>query len=37
VLEAFTAFIKSEEFKEVTSFGLENILAERPRHKVYKN
>ena len=33
---AFAAFIKSDSFKEVTSHGMENLLADRPRHKVYK-
>jgi heme-degrading monooxygenase HmoA len=36
-LNAFQNFIQSQSFKDVTSFGKENILAERPSHKVYKN
>jgi len=36
-LEAFQAFIQSKAFKDVTSHGMENLLAERPRHKVYKH
>lgn len=35
-LEAFQTFIQSAAFKEVTSHGMANLLAERPRHKVYK-
>ena len=36
-LEAFQSFIQSQAFKDVTSFAKENILAERPKHKVYKS
>ncbi|MCA9153503.1 MAG: antibiotic biosynthesis monooxygenase [Planctomycetales bacterium] len=34
---AFTNFIQSEAFRNVTNWGKEQILAGRPRHKVYKN
>ncbi|HKY33602.1 MAG TPA: antibiotic biosynthesis monooxygenase family protein [Candidatus Polarisedimenticolia bacterium] len=33
--DAFTAFIRSREFAEVTRWGSEEILAGRPSHKVY--
>lgn len=33
--DAFTAFIRSKEFGEVTRWGAEEILAGRPSHKVY--
>lgn len=33
--DAFTAFIRSKEFAEVTRWGSEEILAGRPSHKVY--
>ena len=32
---AFDAFIGSETFKKVTTWGKENILAGRPQHEVY--
>jgi len=35
--EAFTAFIQSPEFKQVTAWGKAEILRGRPRHKVYLN
>lgn len=35
--EAFTAFIQSDAFRAVTNWGKEQILSDRPRHKVYKN
>lgn len=35
--EAFTAFIRSDAFREVTDWGKAEILAGRPRHKVYKH
>jgi heme-degrading monooxygenase HmoA len=35
--KAFAAFIRSEGFREVTNWGKENILSERPTHRVYKN
>lgn len=31
----FDAFVSSSEFRKVTSWGAENILAGRPRHQVY--
>jgi heme-degrading monooxygenase HmoA len=34
---AFTAFIQSEAFRSVTNWGKEQILSDRPRHKIYKN
>lgn len=33
--EAFTAFIRSDAFREVTAWGKEEILADRPRHRIY--
>jgi heme-degrading monooxygenase HmoA len=33
---AFQAFIQSETFKKVTSWGLTNVLAGRPRHTTYR-
>ena len=33
--EAFSAFIRSKEFADVTRWGSEEILAGRPTHKVY--
>lgn len=35
--EAFDGFIRSDEFKKVTSWGKEQILAGRPSHTVYKH
>lgn len=35
--EAFQAFITSEKFKTVTTWGEENILADRPIHTVYRS
>ena len=35
--ESFEAFIHSEQFKAVTSWGKAEILRGRPRHKVYLN
>ncbi|MEX0715306.1 MAG: antibiotic biosynthesis monooxygenase family protein [Planctomycetaceae bacterium] len=35
--QAFTEFIKSDEFRAVTNWGKEQILAGRPQHKVYKH
>ena len=35
--EVFTAFIRSQAFKDVTTWGKEEILAGRPHHKVYKH
>ena len=34
--EAFLAFIRSDEFRRVTSWGKEEILADRPRHRIYE-
>ena len=31
----FTAFIKSDAFKNVTDWGKADVLKDRPRHKVY--
>ena len=35
--KAFSAFIQSQAFRDVTNWGKEEILSGRPRHKVYKN
>ncbi len=35
--QAFTDFIQSDAFRSVTNWGKEQILADRPRHKVYKH
>jgi heme-degrading monooxygenase HmoA len=35
--QAFRDFINSQAFKDVTTWGNEQILAGRPQHKVYKN
>ena len=35
--DAFDAFIKSDAFRKVTSWGKAEILRARPRHKVYTN
>ncbi len=35
--EAFSKFIQSEQFAQVTNWGKEQILAGRPSHKVYAN
>lgn len=35
--EAFTSFIRSEAFRDVTNWGKEEILAGRPSHKIYKS
>jgi len=35
--EAYQAFIQSQVFQDVTSFAKKNILADRPRHKVYRS
>ena len=34
--DAFNSFIASETFKKVTSWGLSNVLAGRPRHTTYR-
>ena len=35
--EAFTNFIRSDAFHDVTNWGKEQILAGRPQHKIYKS
>jgi len=35
--KAFMGFIQSQAFKDVTSWGKEQILSGRPQHKIYKN
>jgi heme-degrading monooxygenase HmoA len=35
--QAFLSFIHSQDFKDVTSWGKEQILSGRPQHKIYKN
>ena len=35
--QAFRDFIHSDAFHEVTNWGMEEILSDRPRHKVYKS
>jgi heme-degrading monooxygenase HmoA len=35
--QAFLGFIHSQAFKDVTSWGKEQILSGRPQHKIYKN
>jgi|TARA_B100000686_G_C15976182_1_gene565108 heme-degrading monooxygenase HmoA len=35
--QAFTDFVRSDAFRDVTNWGKEQILSDRPRHKVYKN
>ncbi|MBI1369821.1 MAG: antibiotic biosynthesis monooxygenase [Planctomycetes bacterium] len=35
--QAFTDFIRSDAFKAVTTWGKEQILSDRPKHKVYKH
>jgi heme-degrading monooxygenase HmoA len=34
--EGFMEFIKSDVFRETTNWGKEEVLRDRPRHKVYK-
>ncbi len=34
---AFTDFIRSEAFRNVTNWGKEQILSGRPQHKIYKH
>jgi heme-degrading monooxygenase HmoA len=34
--DAFQAFIRSETFRKVTSWGADNVLAGRPRHTTYR-
>jgi heme-degrading monooxygenase HmoA len=35
--KAFTDFIHSQAFRDVTNWGKEQILAGRPQHKIYKH
>ena len=35
--QAFTDFVRSDAFRDGTNWGKEQILSDRPRHKVYKN
>ena len=35
--EAFMSFNQSQAFKDVTTWGKEQILSDRPRHKIYKH
>ena len=35
--QAFTDFIQSQAFRDVTNWGKEQILSGRPQHKIYKN
>ena len=35
--QAFLDFIHSQAFKEVTTWGKEQILSTRPQHKIYKH
>ncbi|MBI3836987.1 MAG: antibiotic biosynthesis monooxygenase [Planctomycetia bacterium] len=35
--QAFLDFIHSQAFKDVTTWGKEQILASRPQHKIYKH
>jgi len=35
--KAFVDFIQSQAFRDVTTWGKEQILSGRPQHKVYKN
>ena len=35
--QAFASFIQSQAFRDVTSWGKEQILSGRPQHKVYKH
>ena len=35
--QAFRDFIQSQAFRDVTSWGAEQILSGRPQHKIYKN
>ena len=34
---AFMSFIQSQAFKDVTTWGKEQILSGRPQHKIYKH
>ncbi|MCH2125376.1 MAG: antibiotic biosynthesis monooxygenase [Pirellulaceae bacterium] len=35
--QAFMDFIQSQAFRDVTTWGKEQILSDRPRHKIYRN
>ncbi|HBL47533.1 MAG TPA: antibiotic biosynthesis monooxygenase, partial [Planctomycetaceae bacterium] len=35
--QAFKDFIQSDAFRAVTNWGKEEILSDRPRHKIYKH
>lgn len=35
--QAFTDFIRSQAFMDVTTWGKEQILSGRPQHKIYKH
>lgn len=35
--QAFTDFIRSDAFRDVTNWGKEQILSGRPHHKIYRN
>lgn len=35
--QAFGAFIQSAAFRDVTSWGKEQILSDRPQHKIYRH
>lgn len=35
--QAFTDFIRSDAFRQVTDWGKEQILSTRPQHKVYRH
>ncbi len=35
--QAFQDFIQSQAFRDVTSWGAEQILSSRPQHKIYKH
>ena len=35
--DAFNTFMGSQKFKDVANWGKQNILAERPKHTVYKS
>ena len=35
--DAFTGFIRSQAFRDVTNWGKEQILSTRPQHKIYKH
>ena len=35
--DAFSSFIRSDSFRAVTNWGKEQILSDRPQHKIYKS